>query len=151
MGSKGTSFSWCGVIEAAVLKGCVPLLLLRHKVMHPIPVINPGSPHGALHSNERGQCVFYFFSFRCCPFDPLWSLSSVQWSTFGQLTALKWSPFHLFWNFFFLFDQMNKKQENYTALQVHHPISMPFPFLVNLTLFPHYNNSKYLKVKGTKR
>lgn len=33
MGSKGTSFSWCGVIEAAVLKGCVPLLLWRHKVM----------------------------------------------------------------------------------------------------------------------
>lgn len=33
MGSKGTSFSWCGVIEAAILKGCVPLLLLRHKVL----------------------------------------------------------------------------------------------------------------------
>lgn len=48
-----------------------------------IPVISPGSPHGALHSNERGQNVFYVFIYfiYVLPFWPTWRLFSTHWST----------------------------------------------------------------------
>lgn len=63
MGRRRTWVSWCGVIEAAVLKGCVPLLLLRHKVTRtPSQLLTQEVPT-ALHSNERGQWIFYFVVF----------------------------------------------------------------------------------------
>lgn len=72
MGSKGTSFSWCGVIEAAVLKGCVPLLLLRHKVMQtPSQLLTQEvSMLRCPLMREADSYLIFVFQFRCCPFDP---------------------------------------------------------------------------------
>lgn len=138
MGSKGTSFSWCGVIEAAVLKGCVPLLLLRHKVMQtPSQLLTQevSMVHCPLMREANSYLIFVFW-FRCCPFDPCGAIqcSVVHLCPHGEhhVQILSNGPFFIY----FL-------ETGFLC-----PIATLFWLIL---YYSHFWNSKYLKVKGHKR
>lgn len=69
---------WCGAIYAAVLKGCIPLLLLRHEVMQTSSqLLTQEAPME--HHNLMTQTETHFIHFIVMlPFWPMWTLSSTQ-------------------------------------------------------------------------
>lgn len=150
MGSKGTSFSWCGVIEAAVLKGCAPLLLLRHKVMQtPSQLLTQEvSMLRCPLMREADSYLIFVFQFRCCPFDPS---PHPQWR-YPALSGPISAPMR---NVLSKYSQTLRSW--CTSLETGKgkvPHRTPAIFCAVLPIsnaVPVFRDSKYLKVKGHER